>query len=312
MNKLQKDLKYKYGKVVVIMGGNSNEREISIMSGKAVYESLIKSGVDAYIFDPLNDSIQNFINANYSNAIILLHGKSGEDGTIQGLLEFLRIPYTGSSVESSVICFNKYYTKLIWRENNIPQPDFQLIKKNNFDYKNFKLKLDYPLIVKPTMEGSTIGITKVFNQETLNNAINFAFKYSNEALIEQLIIGEEISVTICNESVFPYVKISAPNDNYDFENKYFVHETKYTCPYYIEKLDTLIKSLSKSAYMAVNASGIARLDIMIDKSNNLYFLEINTIPGMTAYSLVPMCYKASGIDFDALCLQLLTETKLYT
>ena len=301
----------KYGKVVVIMGGVSNEREISLMSGNAVYNSLVKSGVDVYIFDPLKDCIKSFIDSNYSKAIILLHGKQGEDGTIQGLLEFLGIPYNGSGVAANVLSFNKYYTKLVWKENNIPLPDYQLVNHDNFDFKNFILKLKYPIIIKPTSEGSTIGITKVFNPDNLEFAINYAFKFSNQVLIEQLIIGEEISVTINNNTVLPYVKIIAPNDNYDFDNKYFIHETKYICPYSITKIDSLIEELSIKAYKSVGASGIARIDIMIDKDNNLYFIEINTIPGMTAYSLVPMCYNAIDINFDSMCLQLLDEIKLY-
>ncbi|MCX8514524.1 MAG: hypothetical protein RL017_581 [Pseudomonadota bacterium] len=304
------DLKHKYGKVVVIMGGRSREREVSLISGNAVLQALQTLGIDAHAFDPQLESLVKLEQGNYAKAVLMTHGKYGEDGTIQGVLEYLKIPYTGSGVLASALAFDKYKTKKIWRNYAIPMPQEQYILKHEFNKAQFKLELALPVIVKPSNEGSTIGIQKVHNDNELISAIENAFKYSDGVLIEELIIGDEFTVTVFNNQVYPLVKIVAPDANYDYNNKYFTDLTQYICPF---DLGSLMKDIEKYAilgYKAVGARGVTRLDFMVDKNNNLFFLEINTLPGMTSHSLVPMSFKAQGYSFEQLCLKILDDAQL--
>jgi D-alanine-D-alanine ligase len=307
---MNNDLKKKYGKVAVIMGGRSSEREISLVSGKAVLETLQRLGVDAHAFDPYLEPFAKLEQGNYTRAILMTHGRYGEDGTLQGVLEYLKIPYTGSGVLASALAFDKYKTKQIWRNYAIPMAKEQYIKKNEFNAAKFILELHLPVIIKPSREGSTIGIQKVFSPEALIPAIENAFKYDSAVLIEELIIGDEFTVTVFNNEAYPLVKIVAPDANYDYNNKYFNDSTQYICPF---ELGPLMKDIEKYAilgYNAVGARGVTRLDFMLDKNNKLYFLEINTIPGMTGHSLVPMAFKAKGYSFEQLCLKILDDAHL--
>jgi D-alanine-D-alanine ligase len=315
---LKPDLLQKYGKVAVIMGGFSTEREVSLISGNAVLESLLRSGVDAHKFDPAETPYLELATANYACAVIMLHGKHGEDGTIQGLLECLQIPYTGSGVLSSAVAMDKYRTKLIWAELGIPLPKHVYLSQNNFDYTKFKLQLGeleqnlgLPVVVKPACGGSTLGLTKVYQIEELEEAIELAFQYDEHILIEQMIIGDEYTITLCGDRVYPVVKIEAVHGDYDYNSKYFTDDTRYICPYDLGDLSLVVEKYARLGYQAINASGVARLDFMVERqSGRVYFLEINTIPGMTAHSLSPRAFKAVGIGFDELCLHILDGAHL--
>jgi len=298
-----------YGKVAVLMGGWSKEAEVSLISGNAVLESLTRSGVDAHAFDPAKQSVFELKRLGFNKVVLMMHGKIGEDGILQGALEYLQIPYTGSGVLASALSMDKYRTKLIWSTYGIPmpkglqleRPDVQLVKEN----------FELPIIVKPVHEGSTLGLSKVYKWEDLELALAAAFKSDKMVLVEEMIIGSEFSITVCDDEVYPAVKIEAPAGEYDYQNKYFTDDTVYICPYPLEdKLEQQIKNYAKIGYNAVGARGVARLDFMLDNKNKPYFLEINTIPGMTSHSLSPQSFRAVGINFDQLCLQILDGASL--
>lgn len=297
--------KNKYGKVAVLMGGNTTEREVSFMSGKAILASLIKSGVDAFAFDPAEEPLENLKEHGCDRALIIIHGKNGEDGKLQGALEYLQIPYTGSGVMASAIGMDKYRTKMIWSSLGIPVAKSQFVEKINYNPDAFKLDLPLPVIVKPADDGSTLGFSKVYKPEELIPAINYAFEKSNKILIEEMIIGDEFTITIVDGKIYPIIKIEAPQGEYDFEHKYYSDETKYLCNYDLGAIQPQIEAFALRGYHGVGASGVARSDFMINRDGQVYFLEINTLPGMTGHSLVPQSVAAVGIDFDKLCLMIL-------
>jgi len=303
----------KFNKVAVIMGGNSSEREISLLSGNMVLESLKRSGVNAFKFDPQEQDICDLVHDKYDAAFITLHGPKGEDGTLQGVLEYFAIPYTGSNVLASSLAMDKAMTKIIWHHHQLPQPRWQTLQHKDYLAHNFELTIELPVIVKPSCEGSTVGITKVYDVENLAQALAFAFEYDNTVLIEELIIGSEYSATIFNGKVYPIVKIEAPDGEYDYKNKYFTDDTRYICP--VEFSSGLLHKLEEHllrGYAVVGASGVARIDFMLNQDEQIFFLEINTIPGLTTHSLVPMSFKASGQSFDELCLTMLNDARLYS
>ncbi|MBY0379087.1 MAG: D-alanine--D-alanine ligase [Burkholderiales bacterium] len=305
-----KDFKYK--KVVVIMGGNSAEREISLLSGNAVLKSLKKSEVNVYAFDPKDKNLCELVKHGYDCAVIMLHGRGGEDGTIQGALEYFKIPYTGSGVLASSIAIDKYKTKLIWHHHGIPMPKDQVVVKKDYNNHKFVLKLDLPVVVKPVCEGSTVGLSKVYDIENLATALDLAFNYDDMVLIEELIIGSEYTVTILNDVVYPVVKIEAVAGEFDYNNKYFTGTTEYICPYdFGDELNQKIKQYTQTAYDSIGATGVARLDFMLNQKNEVFFLELNTIPGMTNHSLVPKAFKAIGKSFDELCLEIVNNAGLH-
>jgi D-alanine-D-alanine ligase len=302
------NLRATYKKVAILMGGNSSERDISILSGNAVYNSLLQSGINVEKFDPDVDSIFELKNLGFDAAIIMLHGENGEDGKIQSVLSLLKIPYSGSKIMASAIAMDKYRTKLIWHSKNIPMARSQYITKNDYRANLFNLEIDLPIIVKPNNGGSTVGVSKIYDIDSLMSCIELAFKYSSSVLIEELILGDEYSVTVINGEMLPVVKIIAPNKDYDYQNKYFNNDTKYECPVNFEQeLANKLKIWCYNAYKSIDAQGITRIDFMIDKNNNVFFLEINTIPGMTSHSLVPMAFNTLGYNFDQLCLFILQE-----
>jgi D-alanine-D-alanine ligase len=304
------DFKHKYGKVAVIMGGDSPEREVSLISGAAVLNSLINSGVDAHKFDPLERPLSQLSSDGFARAFLVTHGKRGEDGILQGALEQLRIPYTGSKVMASSLAMDKYRTKLIWQAIGVPIAKSQYVLKSGFDYTQFVLEVQLPVVVKPVSEGSTLGLSKVYELSELEPAIELAFSRDNALLIEKLIVGDEFTVTICDGKVYPLVKIEAPAGNYDYQNKYFTHDTVYICPVNLGVLQAQIEEYARAAYQAIGACGVARLDFMVAKAGQIYFLEINTLPGMTDHSLVPIAFKAAGINFAKLCLMILDGAAL--
>lgn len=304
------NLKNTYGKVAVIMGGTSAEREVSLISGEAVLASLLKSGVDAYRFDPKEQPLMNLLKHKFNRAFLVTHGKRGEDGILQGALEYLRIPYTGSGVLASSLAMDKYRTKLIWQTLGIPLAKSQYLTKALYNPVAFKLNVSLPAVVKPVCEGSTLGLSKVYKEEEVHTAIMKAFNNDQALLIEEMIVGDEFTVTVCDGKVYPVVKIEAPQGEYDYQNKYFTDTTHYLCPYDLGALHQSIETYALLGYNAVGAKGVARLDFMIDKNNQIYFLEINTLPGMTGHSLAPIAFNATGVDFDQLCLMILDGASL--
>ena len=311
-----KDCAKKYGKVVVIMGGDSPEREIALIGGNAVFEALLRCNVDAHKFDYTVTPITELIAQKFDRAVIILHGQGGEDGTIQGLLEILKIPYTGSGVLASSIAMDKYRTKLIWNAYGIPVAKSSCLTKNAYvqneqdAIKNVinELRLKLPVIVKPNHGGSTLGLTVVYTQDELKQAIDTAFMQDDAVLIEEFIVGDEYTVVIDENRVYPIIKIEPPKNknSYDYQDKYFTNDTKYVCSANLGALQESIEHYARVGYNAIDARGIARADFMISQSGQVYFLEINTIPGMTSHSFVPMAFNSVGIDFDELCLYMLS------
>lgn len=300
-----KQLNGRYGRVAVIMGGNSPEREISLISGKTILNSLQKSGVDAFAFDPGEQPLENLKQLGCQRALLMIHGKTGEDGKLQGAMEYLGIPYTGSGVMASAIGMDKYRTKLIWQSLGIPVAKSQYLELSNYSADHFQLQISLPVVVKPADDGSTLGLSKVYTQEQLLPAITAAFKSSTKILIEEMIIGDEFSITIIDGVLYPIIKIVAPDGEYDYQNKYFSDETIYVCPFDLGNMHQQVEDYVLRAYHAIGASGVARLDFMLSRAQEVYFLEINTLPGMTGHSLVPQAAAASGVSFDQLCLLIL-------
>jgi D-alanine-D-alanine ligase len=300
------DIKQKYGKVAVIMGGSSPEREISLLSGNAVLTSLLGSGVDAYAFDPSIRPLYELNQDGFDKAVLMLHGCPGEDGSIQGALEYLKIPYTGSGVRATAIAIDKQRTKLIWQSIGIPLAKSQVVTKKCFDSAKFQLQVNLPVVVKPTCAGSTIGLSKVYELAQIKDAIELAFTVDNEVLIEELITGDEYTIVLTENKIYPFVKIEALGANYDYQNKYFTDDTKYICPAALSTtLQTQVEEYAHLAYHALGCRGVARVDFMVDLDNKVHFLELNTLPGMTNHSLVPIAFLAAGYSFDQLCLTIL-------
>lgn len=288
------------------MGGRSAEREISLMSGNGVLNALRSKGVDAHSFDPAQRDLFDLKREDYARCFIALHGRGGEDGTLQGALEVLGIPYTGSGVMGSAIGMDKLRTKMIWIANKLPTPRYRILRAGD-DWKAVARDLGLPLIVKPANEGSTLGLTKVSAVEGLPAAYELAAtKFRDTALAEQFIDGPEYTAAVLGNEVLPLIRIEAPQGNYDYHNKYFSDDTKYHCPCGLPaKKEEELKALALEAFRAVGCSGWGRIDIMLDAKKKPWLLEVNTIPGMTGHSLVPMAARARGISFEDLCLRIL-------
>ena len=304
------------GKVGVLFGGRSSEREVSIMSGTGVLNALRARGVDAHAFDPATQSLGELETANFDRVFIALHGRGGEDGAIQGVLETLRIPYTGSGVQASAIAIDKVFTKRIWETHKLPTPKYRVMESGERAHLNEVADdLRLPLIVKPPNEGSTIGISRVVGYSGMAEAFALARKYDDVVLAEEFIDGQELTCAILGQGnqaeALPLVEIRAPDANYDYHNKYFGEETKYLCPAPIDAaLSETIRQLSVRAYNALGARGWGRVDIMLDKGGKPYLLELNTSPGMTGHSLVPIAARAVGIGYEDLVLRILALASL--
>lgn len=300
-----------FGKVGVLFGGRSSEREVSIMSGTGVLNALRARGIDAHAFDPAAQSLGDLESAKFDRVFIALHGRGGEDGAIQGVLETLRIPYTGSGVQASAIAIDKVFTKRIWETHQLPTPRYRLIESDARAHLNEVAdELRLPLIVKPPNEGSTIGISRVLGYSDMAAAFKLARQYDDVVLAEEFIEGQELTCAILGQGhraeALPLVEIRAPDANYDYHNKYFGEETKYLCPAPIDKtLSEMIRQLSVRAYNALGARGWGRVDIMLDKGGKPYLLELNTSPGMTGHSLVPIAARAVGIGYEDLVVRIL-------
>jgi len=288
------------------MGGRSAEREISLMSGNGVLKALRSKGVDAHPFDPAQRDLFELKREGYARCFIALHGRGGEDGTLQGALEVLGIPYTGSGVLGSAIGMDKWRTKMIWIANNLPTPRYRILSADD-DWKAVARELGLPLIVKPANEGSTLGLTKVSTVRELPAAYELAArKFRDTALAEQFIDGPEYTAAVLGDEALPLIRIEAPQGNYDYQNKYFTNDTKYLCPCGLPaQKEAELKALTLQAFRAVGCSGWGRIDIMLDAAEKPWLLEVNTIPGMTDHSLVPMAARAKGISFEDLVVRIL-------
>jgi len=298
------------GKVAVLMGGPSAEREISLISGKAVLEALRSRGVDAHAFDPAEREIFDLRREGFARAFIALHGRFGEDGTLQGALETLRIPYTGSGVMASALAMDKWRTKLIWHAAGIPTPRFEMVTAAA-DWAGVARKLGLPLIVKPVREGSTLGITKVARAEELPAAHALAARYDRLVMAEEFVAGKELTASILGETALPLVRIEAPQGNYDYRNKYFTDETKYYCPAGLaEKLEQEIRAVALESFRVLGCRGWGRADLIVRADGSYSFLEMNTSPGMTGHSLVPIAARAAGMDYPELCMRVLAGARL--
>jgi D-alanine-D-alanine ligase len=288
------------------MGGKSAEREISLMSGKCVLAALRSKGVDAHAFDPAERDLTELKRNGYARCFVALHGRGGEDGTIQGALEVLGLPYTGSGVMGSAIGMDKWRTKMIWLANGLPTPRYRILTGRE-DWKAVAEDLGLPLIVKPANEGSTLGLTRVKSVSQLPEAYELAAKkFHDIALAEQFIDGPEYTASIVAEEALPLIRIEAPQGNYDYQNKYFTNDTKYHCPCGLEPAgEEGLKALALRAFRLVGCIGWGRVDLMQDAQGRPWLLEINTIPGMTDHSLVPMAARAKGISFEQLVVRIL-------
>ena len=301
------------GRVGVLMGGRSGEREISLMSGSGVLEALLNKGVDAHAFDPGLRCPTEVAKEKFDRVFISLHGRYGEDGTIQGLLELLNLPYTGSGVLASALSIDKIATKQIWLSNGLATPDFEELTANS-DWNAVAKHLGLPLIVKPANEGSSLGLTKVKSVDELPAAYQLAAGLDKKVIAETCIIGDELTCPLVGDGVnaeaLPVIKIIPPQANYDFHNKYFSDETQYLCPTGLaDEVNTAVQKLALAAYRALGCSTWGRADVMLDeKTGKPYLLEMNTSPGMTSHSLVPMAAKAAGIEYADLVLWLLSQT----
>jgi len=289
--------------IAVLMGGYSAEREISLMSGKAVYKALLKNNVECFSFDLTDDNLDKLWIKEFDKAFIVLHGRGGEDGYIQSLLDKRKIPFTGSGVDASNLCMNKANTKDVWLKHELPlSPSIVATQGKPINPIDFPL----PWAIKPTLEGSSIGITKVENKSELKMALELAWQYNDEALIEHWIEGDEYTVAILGNQALPSIKIISDHDFYDYDSKYFSNKTEYLCPSDLsDQQEKNIREIAMKAFNLTGASGWGRADFILDKDKNPYLLEINTVPGMTSHSLVPMAAEAAGMNFEQLVLKIL-------
>lgn len=292
-----------FGKVAVLLGGRSAEREVSLRSGNAVLAALRRNGVDAHAFDTAERDLEELLQ--FDRAFIALHGRYGEDGTIQGALELMGIPYTGSGVMASSLAMDKWRTKLLWRAAGIPTPEFELVAADS-DFAALEARLGLPLFVKPANEGSSIGITKVKQAGGLQAAWREAAQYDPLVLAEKFIGGGEYTVGILGEEVLPIIRIVPAGEFYDYEAKYLRDDTRYLCPAGLPAAqEQAIRADALQAFRVLGGRGWGRVDFLMDEAGRHYFLEANTSPGMTDHSLVPMGAKAAGYSFDALVLRVL-------
>jgi len=308
-----------FGRVAVLMGGASAEREVSLMSGTGVLDALRASGVDADAFDPAERDLGELRRDGFARCFIALHGRFGEDGTVQGALELLGIPYTGSGVMASSIAIDKVMTKRVWTAEGLPTPRHVLLRRGQLGPQQVAAvpdTLGLPLIVKPAREGSSIGVVKVLGEAGMQDAVDQAGRLDADILCEQFIDGDEVTCPVIGSGedarALPVIRIQAPDGNYDYHHKYFTNDTRYLVPCELpDGEEQTIQRLVLKAYRVLGCRGWGRVDVMIDAaSRQPYLLEINTSPGMTSHSLVPMSARAAGISYEALCVQLLSMATL--
>jgi D-alanine-D-alanine ligase len=304
---LDQKLDIKKAKIGVLLGGDSKEREISLQSGQAVYDALVNIGFDVCKIDIKQSEKEKWLSQilEIDFAFIALHGRGGEDGKIQAVLELLGIQYSGSHVTASAIAMNKLLTKQIWQANQLPTPSYQILEDNT-DLIEFANNFEFPMIIKPAREGSSIGISKVNNKDELIAAYELAKKLDNIVIAEQWISGKEYTASLVNGKVFPLIRLETPREFYDYEAKYQLDNTQYHCPCGLaEKTEIKLQALAKKAFDVIGACGWGRVDFMLDGNNQAWLIELNTVPGMTSHSLVPMAAQQSGMSFEQLVLSIM-------
>jgi D-alanine-D-alanine ligase len=301
-----------YGKVAVMLGGSSAEREVSLNSGQAVLNGLLDSGVDAHRFDPSQRPLTDLLSEKFSRVLIMLHGRGGEDGSLQGALQQINLPYTGSGVLGSALCMDKIRSKQIWQCLDLPTAAYEIADKRDFDAGSCEAimsRLGNVVMVKPAQEGSSIGMAKVTTASQLESAIQDAFRYDNKVLLEQFIQGREFTVSILHGKALPSISMSTPRVFYDYTAKYQADSTEYSCPSGLsDSLESQLGALAVEAFDALGGAGWGRVDFMQDAQGQFYLLEANTVPGMTEKSLVPMAAKQAGMSFAELSLAVLATT----
>ncbi|MFY0650225.1 MAG: D-alanine--D-alanine ligase [Methylophilaceae bacterium] len=284
-------------KIALLSGGDSEERDISIKSGLAVYQALKNLNYEVSLIDPKNSNLCSLVN--FDAAFICLHGKNGEDGKVQSLLELLKVPFTGSASTASMLAMNKFYSKLIWNDRALKTPQFLILNKTNLDYKKIITKLGDPFIVKPSSSGSSFGINLVKNKDDLISAFTDAFKYDSIVIAEEFIVGREFTVSILGNKSLGVLEISSKNEFYDYNAKYVSNETVFSKP--IDLNPTVLEEMENialSAFTSIGCRGWGRVDFMMDKEFNLHLIEVNTVPGMTDHSLFPLAARHAGLSFE--------------
>lgn len=301
----------RFGRVGVLYGGNSAEREVSLMSGEGVCEALRSEGVDVHLFDTGRRSLSELADAGFDRVFIALHGRYGEDGTVQGALELLGLPYTGSGPLASSLAMDKIMTKKVWQYEGLPTPAHVALHENS-DLRQVSDQLGLPLIVKPPHEGSTLGLTRVEKHDDFRAAYVLASHYDSVVMAEEFIDGRELTVPVLGKGAharaLPVIEIKAPGGNYDYEHKYVSNATEYDCPAELDTdLTESIQRIAEQAYVALGCEGWGRADFMLDRAGQPWLLEMNTSPGMTSHSLVPMSAAVIGMTYAQLCLAILSE-----
>jgi len=294
-----------FAKVAVLMGGKSAEREVSLKSGSMVLAALRKKGVDAHPFDPKERALEDLMREKFSRIFIALHGRFGEDGTVQGVLEWLGIPYTGSGVLASALAMDKVRTKRLWAAEGLPTAPHEILTRET-DLRGVAKRLGTPLFVKPASEGSSVGMSKVRKAADLEEAYALAVNYDPVVIAEKFIDGPELTVAIVGERVLPIIRIETPREFYDYEAKYIANDTRYLIPCGVPpKKEKELQALSLKAFRALGCRGWGRVDLMLNQRGKPFLLEVNTSPGMTDHSLVPMAARAVGIPYEELCVKIL-------
>lgn len=299
----------KQEKIAVLLGGTSAEREVSFNSGKAVLEALLKQGYNAHPIDPKEYNVANLKKDGFNRAFNILHGRGGEDGTMQGLLEQIGLPYTGCGVMASALTMDKMRTKMLWKAFGLPVADMEVVTRETFsqlDPQAVVAKLGLPLMVKPSLEGSSVGLTKVKAVDELKSAVEYALKFDNTILIEEWLAGDELTVPVLDNQVLPAIRIVPEGEFYDYEAKYISDNTQYFCPAGLTpEREQALAILVKRAYDAVGCRGWSRIDVMCDAKGNFCLVEVNTNPGMTSHSLFPKSAATVGISFEQLVVKIL-------
>nr|WP_222948199.1 D-alanine--D-alanine ligase [Thauera sedimentorum] len=293
-----------------MFGGSSAERDVSLMSGKAVLEALQRAGVDAHAFDPAERDLHILKEEGFDRAFIVLHGRGGEDGTVQGALELMGIPYTGSGVMASALSMDKWRTKMVWLAAGLPTPRYAILDELS-DWDAVAAELGLPIFVKPVHEGSSMGATKVTEADQLKAAWELAARYDDLVIAEEFVTGAEMTAPFLGERALPLVRIVAPDGNYDYQHKYFTDDTRYDCPCGLpEAQERELQALIMKSAKVLGCRGWGRADLILTDDGRPYLLEMNTAPGMTGHSLVPMSARVAGLSFEALCLAILAEARL--
>jgi D-alanine-D-alanine ligase len=297
-----------FGRVAVLMGGTSSEREVSLDSGRNVLEALRARGVDAHAVDGIPALVDALVHGKFDRVFNILHGNKGggEDGVLQGLLEALEIPYTGTGVLGSALTMDKIRTKQVWMSAGLPTPGFERIAPDA-DVRAAALRLGLPVFLKPSSEGSSVGVARVADEAAIDEAVRVASDYGGEMLMERMIVGDELTVPVLGDVALPSIRIVPRQGWYDYNAKYLADDTQYLCPGLDGAEEDSIRALALAAFRAAGCEGWGRVDVMRDRDGNLFLLEVNTAPGMTSHSLVPKAARQVGVEFDELCWRILEQ-----